>query len=118
MQQALAAARAEIEASKSEPAPQQPTERQDIVPLPEEDTATRENNGDPTTASQAADAEPPAQTNDTPRDLDPETATKLKLLRRLNPHKSVDELLAQIASDSTTGSGQRQRQRRKRFWGK
>ena len=70
--------------------------------------------------------EPPAQTatmekgdsvqeQQVPPDLDPETATKLKLLRRLNADKSTEELLQRIAEDKSEQSSAGQKKKHKWF---
>jgi hypothetical protein len=47
--------------------------------------------------------------------LDAETAAKLKLLRRLNPGKSEQELLSQIANDQDADGGAKPKSRRRWF---
>lgn len=102
MKAALAAARAELEAEDEPPTPTviasaQPTAAS-AVPAP---AASQSNARDcemevkPVTPAATPDSIDKAAV---PTDLDPQTAVALRTLRRLNPTKSTEELLAQIAA--------------------
>ena len=129
LHRALAAARAEIEAAENEPPPGLSPEEQreldaraaadvaeDQVVKFTRDMASAEAAGESAEAQQSRRLQP-ARTfaqaeacgsGDT--ELDPETARKLRMLRRLNPTKSKQELLAQITLEKTGKStGQKKR---------
>ncbi|GAF99490.1 unnamed protein product, partial [marine sediment metagenome] len=120
MKEALAAARAEIEAAKDEAAAH-PTARsrpgsESTIQTPAPGNVAAQLAGDLVASPKPTKEESQVRTTEIPQDLDPETRTKLKLLRRLNPRKSVDELLAQIANEQAAAPAQKQK--RRRFWGK
>ncbi|MGB2984496.1 MAG: hypothetical protein WBE26_01325, partial [Phycisphaerae bacterium] len=119
MQAALASARAEIEAADDEPPPGLPAgappETDPSPPEPESSSSPYKVTSDLLATPTVDDKTSLAEESEPSLDLDPETANKLKLLRRLNPAKSQGELLAQITAEKTGKPETRQKRRKKWF---
>ena len=119
MRAALAAAKAEIAAEKTDASgdaetphqsPAAPAAPTGSAPTPVKFTA------DLLKGKPAGKQKKKAKDTEPPPDLDPETAAKLRLLRRLNPGKSHDELLDQIKSETGGSSAQKQQSKKKKKW--
>jgi hypothetical protein len=114
MQEALAAARAEIAAADDEPVSAPAVDY--AVEHPEHSRRAQPVKFTREFVEQHAKPNDQAQNQEPSRSehmqLDPETAGKLKLLRRLNPGKSVEALLAQIKDEQPNTPAAKQ----KRSW--
>jgi hypothetical protein len=119
MKAALAAARAEIEAPDAEPPPGsvENMDGQDAPPPPVRgsDDLPLKLGGDSGGHPEVGDDQPSPTGSEIPTDLDPEISSKLKLLRRLNPDKSYEELLAQAVAHAGDSSSSNQ-DKKKRKW--
>jgi hypothetical protein len=106
MKEALAAAKAELEAAENEPppgvnaaaTPESPPPQPDDAPVKFTANMADAARGDPK-AADATDPATPDNGKEEELDLDPATAQKLKMLRRLKPDRSTEQLLAQISAD-------------------
>ena len=119
MRAALAAAKAEIAAEKTDDSdgaetphqsPAAPAARAGSAPTPVKFTA------DLLKGKPAGKQKKKTKDTEPPPDLDPETAAKLRLMRRLNPGKSYDELLDQIKRETGGPSAKKQQSKKKKKW--
>ena len=118
MQAALVAAKAEIEAANAQPAPCRSAVVSDEpsreAKTPECAEPVSVYGGDLLEPSEPPDTPEAQEPEQIPSDLDPETLTKLKLLRRLNPNQKVEELLTQIEAEKQRTA--RAKPKSKRGW--
>ena len=111
MREALAAARAEIAAADDEPPPGPSAESMANVEAPDAYDPvhfTADLSEEPTNTSPA-----PEQTEDEvdKLDLDASVRSKLKMLRRLQPGKSINDLLTQLESEKGSNVAPKQKRR-------
>ncbi len=119
LQAAADAARAEIEAADDElPTGAFPDTREPTPPFTSQsdrDAAPFKFTRALTATTETVEKAVSAREEELPPDLDPETAQKLKLLRRLNSGKSYEELLHRITADKAAQPPSKQKKKHKWF---